>query len=447
MRWLAVLLPAVLCGGQTEVARVDQLFAEYKATPGCAVGVLRNGKVAMAKGYGLANLEYRQPLGPQSAFYMASVSKQFMAMAILLLAEEGKLSLDDSVRQYVPEMPAYAEAITIRHLLHHTSGLRDYLGLGALAGYSADHVWTDYAARRMIARQKALNFAPGSEYLYSNSGYVMLSWIAEKVTGRRLNDWSQERIFGPLGMKNTRWQQNHSDFVPMRATGHVKAGDTWRIANSMLDVVGDGGLYSTVEDMLKWAANFESPKVGAKALELMQTPGRLANGSEIGFGYGMGLARGRYRGLTTISHAGALAGHRTSFQRIPEKRLATVVLCNNGSGNAARLGERVAEAWLDLEVAASEPVKPAVASSAEAVAAGDAAGLVGEYFSEELGSVARVVRDGDRLLFSVADLPGSVLMKSEKGFAIGTTGVMVRVADGVLLVDMGRVRGVEFRRR
>lgn len=431
------------------------------ASPGCAVGIAEGGRTLLAKGYGLASLEHREPLSPRSAFYMASVSKQFMAFAILLLAEQRRLNLDDSVRKYIPELPAYADAITIRHLLHHTSGLRDYLALGSLAGYSLDHVWTDRAARRMIARQNALNFAPGAEYLYSNSGYVMLSWIAEAAAGRRLQDWSREKIFGPLGMASTRWQQNHADPVPGRATGHIRAADSgagWRIANSMLDVVGDGGLYSTVEDMLKWNANFESPAVGAGALVVMQTPGKLRDGSAIASGYGMGLAKGAYRGLETVSHGGGLQGYRTYFLRFPAQKLGVVVLCNNATANPARLAERIAEVHLGDRLTAPAPAPPKPNATAPAklvpVTAAEAQALAGQYFSEELSAFWRIEPAGEGAQLFLSDLPPSPLFQgADGGIRVGSTGVSIRPQrddSGAVLgftAEVGRVRGMEFTRR
>src|SRR5687767_1064890 len=288
---------------QAPAQSVDAIFKDFSTdqSPGCAVGATRGGAPLAAKAFGMADLEHGVPLTPQSVFYMASVSKQFAALAILLLERDGKLRLDDRVRTHIPELPDYAAAITIRQLLHHTSGLRDYLTLSALAGNPPDHVITERAVLNMLARQTRLNFEPGAEHLYSNSGYVLLSIIVHRVAGRPLDEFARDRIFTPLNMRSTRFQHDHTAPIAGRAIGYVRRNDTWRIANSMLDVVGDGGMYSTVDDMLRWATAFERPEFSA-LLSRMQQPGTLKNGSAIASGYGMGLSEGTYRGVRTASH-------------------------------------------------------------------------------------------------------------------------------------------------
>ena len=260
---------------QDQPPALDTIFSSFATdhSPGCAVGAARGDAPLAARAYGLADLEHHIPLTPQSVFYMASVSKQFMALSILLLERDGKLQLDDRVRTYLPELPEHAAGITIRHLLHHTSGLRDYLTLFGLAGGPPDYVITERAVLNMLARQMRLNFDPGDEHLYSNSGYVLLSIIVHRVSGRPLDEFAQERIFTPLGMRHTRFQHDHAAPIPGRAIGYVRRGANWRIANSMLDVVGDGGMYSTVDDMLRWAAAFERPEF-SPLLSRMQHPAR-----------------------------------------------------------------------------------------------------------------------------------------------------------------------------
>src|SRR5262245_35615555 len=270
-RLFGLLVVAVLLGAtpgalaQDHPATLDTIFKDLATdhSPGCAVGAARGDAPLAAKAYGMADLEHNIPLTPQSVFYMASVSKQFTALSILLLERDGKLQLDDRARTYVPELPEYAATISIRQLLHHTSGLRDYLTLSGLAGNPPDQVITERSVLNVLARQTRLNFEPGVEHLYSNTGYVLLSMIVHRVSGRPLDEFARERIFTPLGMKNTRFQHDHSTPIPGRAIGYVRRGQSWRIANSMLDVVGDGGMYSTVDDMLRWAAAFERRVVSA----------------------------------------------------------------------------------------------------------------------------------------------------------------------------------------
>jgi CubicO group peptidase (beta-lactamase class C family)/imidazolonepropionase-like amidohydrolase len=240
---------AFLLGAQGPEPSIDALFKDFSAegTPGCAAGATRDGRTLFARGFGLADLEHRTALTAQSVFYMASVSKQFMALAILLLEQDGKLRLDDAVRRHVPELPEHAASITLRHLLQHTSGLRDYLTLTSLAGRPPDYVITEPIVLQTLSRQKRLNFEPGSEHLYSNSGYVLLSIVAQRVTGRRLDEWARERIFSPLGMQHTRFQHDHAAPIPGRANGYVRANEGWRVANSMLDAFA-GAFYSAELD-------------------------------------------------------------------------------------------------------------------------------------------------------------------------------------------------------
>jgi len=337
-------------------APIDGYFSEYtKASPGCAVGVERAGKPLFEKGYGSADLATGRPLTPQSRVYMASVSKQVTAMALLLLAEDGRLKLDDPVRKFIPELPPYTEKITIAQLLNHTSGLRDYFILGALSGFGQDHVYTEDDVLNLLSRQGGLNFEPGSEFLYSNSGYVLASIIVKRVSGKRLDDFARERIFAPLGMDSSRFQHDHTAPIPEKASGYAPRGEGWAEANSYLDVTGDGGLYSTVSDMLKWLSNLDQGAVGARAVSLMRASARLNDGSSSG--YGMGLSTAGYRGLEVVEHGGALAGYRTEDWWFPKQKLGVVVLCNTSQAKTSQLAGDVAAAFLADEMApAIEPV-------------------------------------------------------------------------------------------
>jgi CubicO group peptidase (beta-lactamase class C family) len=391
---------ALLCA-QDPAGRVDALFSSFGSrSPGCALGVVLGGNV-FAKAYGMADLEHDVPISAATPFYMASVSKQFTAMSILLLAEDGKIQLGDSIRKYVPALPAYTDMITIRQLLQHTSGVRDYLTLGAIAGFPSDYVFTDESVTRILALQLALNFQPGSENLYSNSGYVLLSLVVKRVTGTNLNGFANERIFGPLGMKSTRFQHDHTATIPGKAFGYQMRGGVWHTANSMLDVVGDGGLYSTVDDMVRWAANYDDPKVGGKAIPIMQKRARLNDGTEID--YGMGLAPGQYRGLRTIEHGGALAGYRTNFLRFPEQHFSVICLCNNGSANPAQLSRQVAQIYLgdQLRDSPNEAAKPATGI---AVTPEELKSRPGLYRSEKDGYVEIITRNDKLSMRGPGDL-------------------------------------------
>jgi CubicO group peptidase (beta-lactamase class C family) len=274
---------------------------------------------------------------------MGSVSKQFTAFTFLRLAKEHKIALTDSVRKYIPELPPYAERITLYQLLTHTSGLRDYFTLGMLSGLpQEDTTYSDDLVLRMLSRQQGLNFEPGTRFLYSNSGYVLLSIVVKRVTGRPLNEVARKLVFGPLGMTTTLFQHDHSALVENKAFGY-DFRDAWHAFNSVLDVVGDGGLYSSVDDMLRWMANFDSPRLDADSLITMQAPAKLTNGNTIQ--YGMGLYSGAYRGLKVVEHGGGLAGYRTEDIWFPSERLAVVVLCNSAEAEPALLARQVSDVY------------------------------------------------------------------------------------------------------
>jgi CubicO group peptidase (beta-lactamase class C family) len=352
-----LLLTSIACVVATSVAiaaapdaakqaRVDAVFADYgTATPGCTVGVEQGGKTLLTRGYGVADLEAKRALTPTSSVYMASASKQVTAMSVLLLVEDGKLGLDDRIRTIVPELPAYADAVTVRQLLTHNSGLRDFFTLGALSGIDGEHAYSEKDVLDLLGRQQGLDFEPDTDHLYSNSGYVTLSLIVQRVSGQRLDDFARARIFTPLGMTQTRFQHDHTRAVPEKANGYVKSATGWKISNSNLDVVGDGGLYSTAGDMLRWIANMDSGKVGAKSVALMRESARLKDGKPTG--YGMGLMPASYRGLPLVHHGGALGGYRTMTWWFPTEKLGIVISCNNGTARSDELAGKVANVFLD----------------------------------------------------------------------------------------------------
>jgi CubicO group peptidase (beta-lactamase class C family) len=454
---VAALLGATVLA-QAPPQSVDAIFKEFATdrSPGCAVGVTRGDTPLAAKAYGMADLERGVQLTSQSVFYMASVSKQFTALSLLLLERDGKLRLDDRVRTYIPELPDHAAAITIRQLLHHTSGLRDYLTLSSLAGNPADYVITERSVLNMLARQTRLNFAPGAEHLYSNSGYVLLSIIVHRVTGRPLDEFARERIFTPLNMRSTRFQHDHAAPIQGRAIGYVKRNETWRIANSLLDVVGDGGMYSSVDDMLRWATAFERAEF-APLLSRMQTPGTLADGRAIANGYGMGLSAGTYRGVPTVSHGGSLAGYRTNLLRLPAEKLTVVTLCNNATANAARLAQMAAELYAPGGMSAVAPVgetAPPQTPARMAVPRELAQALAGVFYSAELDATYRIVADADGVTLEVGNNAPVVLSLTGSdrlgASAAGRELTLVRNGDGRITgftLGAGRVREIAFTRR
>jgi CubicO group peptidase (beta-lactamase class C family) len=340
---------------------VDSVFAFVgRDDPGCALGVIRDGTLAYGRGYGLANLDLGVPLGTASVFDIGSVSKQFTATAIALLDMDGVLSLDDDVHRWIPELPDYGHPLTIRHLLNHTSGVRDYLTLLSLAGFDYDNVFDEHAGIDVIVRQQALNFTPGSEYLYSNSGYLMLANIVRRATGESLRAFLQRRVFDPLGMAHTSIWDDNGEVVARRATGYGRDGrGSWRIDHAWnFQMGGDGQVLTSIEDLAKWDANFYDPVVGGSGLmDRLHTRGVLNSGDTIA--YALGLSVDRYRGLRRVSHGGSWAGFRAQLTRFPDQRTSIIVECNRRDANPGRYVAEVADRVLAYafteEVAAAAP--------------------------------------------------------------------------------------------
>ena len=329
--------------------RVDSLFAAWDKpnSPGCALGVIQNGGLIYSRGYGIANLEYGILISASSVFNIGSLSKQFTAACIVLLSQRGKLTLDDDIRKYIPEIPDYGKDITIRHLLNHTSGLRDYPNLLVLAGRQLEQVVTPDDALDVIARQKQLNFNPGEEWLYSNTGYFLASLIVKRVSGMPLSKFARENIFLPLGMTNTMILDDHTTIVPHRATGYSpRVGGGFQVNMSNWEQAGDGGIQTSLEDLVHWDNNFTDPKVGGHGLiEQLLTPGKL-NNREI-LHYALGLEIGKYKGLDMISHEGIWSGYRSAYIRFPEQKLSVICLCNLSTMNPVSLTRQVADLYLE----------------------------------------------------------------------------------------------------
>jgi CubicO group peptidase (beta-lactamase class C family) len=353
---LSVLTPAA---AQDRTVRVDAVFADYAAPAmaGCAVGVDENGMTTLARAYGIADLEHDIRNTPETIFEAGSVSKQFTATAIILLAIDGKLSLDDDVRKYVPELPDYGQTITIRHLMNHTSGLRDWGSVAGIAGWprgrrahTHDHVID------ILSRQRGVNFPPGHEYSYSNSGYNLQAIIVDRVSGMSFAEFSKQRVFEPAGMTNTQWRDDFTRIVKNRAVGYSGGrGGTLRIDMPYENVHGNGGLLSTVGDLLLWNRHLETGgPFGQDWREEMHRQGILTNGDTIA--YASGLFVGDHRDIPEVSHTGATAGYRAFLARYPEQKLSIAVLCNIGSANPGGLGHAVADVWLPQPAVAQASV-------------------------------------------------------------------------------------------
>jgi CubicO group peptidase (beta-lactamase class C family) len=332
--------------------RVDQVFAVYDRpdSPGCALGIIHDGEFLYKRGYGSASLELGVSLTPQSIFYMGSVSKQFTAASVVLAAEQGYLSLDDDVRKYIPELPSYGHTITLRQMLHHTSGYRDDLALVLLAGGNFEDVHSTPEMLDLVSRQKALNYIPGSEYLYSNTNFFLMSVVIQRATGKPLSQFAADNIFKPLGMSHTRFYDDRTAVVPGRIPAYkpLAAGGFGIDWTTNFDMVGDGGVLSSVEDLLLWDRNFYANKLGkGTLLRELQTPGVLNNGKQIE--YALGLWIGSYRGLPTVEHYGSLFGYRLELLRFPQQRFSVICLCNLESVKPRILASRVADIYLGAQ--------------------------------------------------------------------------------------------------
>lgn len=333
-------------------ARIDAVFARFtRATPGCGVGLSKDGRALYTHGYGSANLEYGVPNTDSTVFESGSVAKQFTASAMVLLAQDGTVSLDDDIRKYLPEVPSFGgQKITIRNLLTHTSGLRDQWGLLGIEGRGpGTQIHTPMTTLDLVVHQKMLNFPPGSEYLYSNTGYALAALIIQRVSGKTLNEFTQERLFRPLGMTHTQWRDDFTRIVPNRATAYSGTEPTgFHQDMPFTNMIGNGGLLSTMGDLLRWNENLDHPTVGGPAyVDALQTRMRLTNGRTIS--YALGLQVSTYNGMREVSHSGSTAGYSTYLTRFPDQHVSVAVWCNSPSGNPTPLAHQVADLVLPTQ--------------------------------------------------------------------------------------------------
>jgi len=346
---LLILSISVCSFGQIkESPAIDSLFAAWNKpdVPGCALGIMKDGELIYSKGYGLANMDYNIPNSDSSAYWICSISKQFTAACIVLLAEQGKLSFDDNLKSYFPDFPDYAKKITIRQMLNHTSGIRDYYDLRILKGLSDDYLYTDADLRKLLINQTYLNFTPGEKYLYSNSGYWFLGQIVNKVSGNNLADFARKEIFEPLGMKNTHFHNDHTQIVKNRAIGYVPNGKgIYKMSTIIIDVIGAGGIYTSIKDIKKWDEAYYNSTILSKTFwKEMTKQGVLNNGKVIDYASGLWIEK--YKGLKTIRHGGAFVGLRTVFIRFPEEHLSIAIFANREDANTLRKAYQIADILL-----------------------------------------------------------------------------------------------------
>jgi CubicO group peptidase (beta-lactamase class C family) len=432
---LLIVAASVNCGNDasTDTARADAVFAEWAkpGTPGCALGVLKDGKPIYVQGYGRADIEHSVPITGNTVFHIASVSKQFTAFAIYLLAQEGKLSLNDDVRKYLPELHGFDKTITISDLLHHTSGLRDQWNLLAMAGWRLEDVITQQDVVNLIWRQRDLNFHPGDEFLYSNTGYTLLGLIVERVSGRSLREFTDERIFAPLGMRSTHFHEHYGDLVGNRAFSYERQPDGQYVYIALsYSTVGPSSLFTTIDDLARWDENFYTGAVGGRdLLQKMQIKGHLNNGKEID--YASALAIGEYRGLRTVDHAGGDAGFRTELLRFPDEHFSVITLCNAADANAPALAHRVADIYLAPHLKGLPPNPPTASDSGGTAVKIDPKLLdayVGDYQLEP-DLVVSFTRAGDQLVTRVTGQPEAPV------FPVSDRRFFLKVADAQVTFD------------
>jgi CubicO group peptidase (beta-lactamase class C family) len=357
----AILVNPLALATEAQQRRIDAIFAAYDQanSPGCAVGVIQDGNFTYRKAFGMGSLELGVPLTSQSIFYMGSVSKQFTAASIVLAAEQGFLSLDDDVRKFLPELPDYGHKITLRQMLHHTSGFRDFLELLEFSGRHAEDLHSKEELIDLIVRQNGLNNVPGEKFLYSNTNYFLLGEIVRRATGKTLAAFADENIFHPLGMQHTRFYDNHSVVLPGRVSAYDRAGgDHFNVDwSTNFETVGAGGLMSNVDDLLLWDRNFYANKLGKGSLiKELQRPGSLNDGQRVS--YALGLELDTYRGLPIVDHSGALFGYRAGILRFPQQKFTVVCLCNLATVSVTNLSRRTADVFLEgsLQDGAAAPL-------------------------------------------------------------------------------------------
>jgi CubicO group peptidase (beta-lactamase class C family) len=404
----AFVLASAVAQSQTlapeTTSQIDKIFAQYDHTdsPGCALGVYQDGHIVYQHGYGMANLNDDVTITPETVFHVASMSKQFTAFSILLLQQQGKLSLDDDVHKYIPELPAFGQRITLREMMHHTSGLRDQWSLLGLAGwrYSQDLI-TDGDVLSVVTRQKDLNYKPGEKFLYSNTGFTLLAVIVSRVSGMSFREFTTKNIFAPLGMTHTHFRDDHEEIIKHDALGYEQdgPGKPFRMNLTNFDTAGATSLHTTVEDLQLWDENFYHPRVGnAELIQQMVERGKLNSGELQD--YASGLSIGTYRGLPTVDHSGGDAGYRSDMTRFPEQHFSASALCNFADTNPSDLVRKVADIVLAKEL---KPVPPKSAKDTANAAlppltAQQKQAIAGNYWDGEDQFAKVIIKDGKLLL-------------------------------------------------
>ena len=449
MRRVAVLVVSLTALSQTTApaaheARVDAIFARWTAaTPGCAAGVAVDGRPVLARAYGMADLEHDVRNTTDTIFEAGSVSKQFTAAAVLLLARDGKLSLDDPVRKYIPEVPDYDAPLTVRHMLNHTSGLRDWGNVAQIGGWPrGTRVHTHDHVLDIVSRQRSLNFTPGTRWSYSNTGYNLATVIVARVSGMSFAEFSRIRLFEPLGMTHTSWRDDYTRIVKNRAIAYDPRADGFHQDMPFENIHGNGGLLTTAGDLLRWNENFSEPKVGDTAfVHLQQEVGHFNDGKP--HEYAFGLFIGRYKGVAEVSHGGATAGYRSFLARYPDQHVSVAVLCNSGDANAGQYAHAIADEYLGSALDPKAPPAPRIAEAEGPLGRytrddrfnptpEQLAAYAGSYSSDEAETTFTVAVDGNALAMKQRPARVITLQPVSADVFRGSLGVIRfhRAADG-----------------
>lgn len=434
--------------------RIDALFSAWDKldSPGCVLAIIKGGEFVYKRGYGMADLERGVPIRADSIFDLGSTGKQFTAAVIAILTLQGFLGLDDPIRKYLPEMPPYAEAIAIRHLIHHTSGLRDYLTLMELSDRPAENIYPEDKLLDLITRQRELNFPPGEEYLYSNSGYFLLGMVAQRVTGKHLTELIREHVYEPLSMKHSTFNKDHRPIVPNRALSYSRREDGTIVNEiSLCGGFGDGAVCSSVEDLFLWDQNFYHNRLNhaqPDLLELMRTTGMLRNGETIP--YAAGLFIEDYRGLQSVSHGGSWAGYRSELLRFPRQHFSVICLCNLSDMEPEELARRVADICLEDELQGRpgprQDEKPEPASESISLPPGQLTRFTGTYVSQELDTEYILSLQADRLFLQRSQFAAPELLHPIASHIFKGREIELCFDENNLSVASGRLKNIRFKR-
>ena len=439
--------------GDFDTTAIDNVFADFNSeTPGCALGVVQSGQLVYGRGYGMANLEHDIPINTTSVFRIGSVSKQFAAAVAALAAMEGYLDLEDPLQKWIPELPDYGEPLTLRHTLNHTSGLRDYITLMSLKGLRGDDFYTVAELIEVQALQEELNFPSGSEYLYSNSGYVLATEAVARAVGKPFKDYAEEVLFRPLQMSHSHFHDDHNHIVPLRADGYSPRGDGFRTNMTTLDMIGDGGVYTSIDDMVHWVTALEQDGIRSGLTPILEMRGVLNSGEEIS--YALGQSHGEHRGLATIGHGGSWVGFRADVLRFPSQSTSIVTLCNRSDASPSGRAIQVADVVL-AEHLAPVSEEPSLGAEdrrerAEPSEVSDPSPYLGTYYSPELDVNYEFTNTDGSLVVHLSSNAESELQRiSGDTLAAGSrTFIFSRERGGVtgFELDAGRVVHLRFRR-